>query len=82
MALVVGGDGGGGGGVSVCMCDLADSIVGGLALPACLCPICMQCLQRPKKGMGSSGTGVKVGCELPCGCWGLNLGLLEGQLCL
>lgn len=24
-----------------------------------------------------SGTGVTEGCELPCGCWKLNLGRLE-----
>jgi hypothetical protein len=27
----------------------------------------------------TSGTGVKDGCELPCGCWELNLGPLEEQ---
>ena len=69
--------------VFMCVYDLADSIVCVVALPACMSvTICMQCLQRPKEGMGSPGTGVKVDCKLPCGCWGLNLGLLQDQLCL
>jgi hypothetical protein len=37
-------------------------------LPACLC-----------KGSRSSGTGVTDCCELPCGCWELNLDPLEEQ---
>lgn len=32
----------------------------------------------PLEDVGSSGTGVTDGCELPCKCWELNLGpLLE-----
>jgi hypothetical protein len=31
------------------------------------------------KGVRSSGTGVTDRCELPCGCWELNLGPLEEQ---
>ena len=27
----------------------------------------------------SRGTGLTGDCELPCGCWGLNLGLLDEQ---
>jgi hypothetical protein len=33
--------------------------------------------QRPKEGVTSPRTGVKKGCELPCGCWEVNLGPLE-----
>lgn len=40
-------------------------------LPACV----YECLVpwRPDEGIGSSGTGVTPDCELPCGCWKLNL---------
>ena len=31
------------------------------------------------EGIRSPGTGVTNSCELPCGCWDLNLGLLEEQ---
>ena len=31
------------------------------------------------EGIRSSGTGVTYSCELPCGCWELNLGLLEEE---
>jgi hypothetical protein len=43
---------------------------------ACLCvhATCV-CLVpgRLEEGIGFSRTGVPVGCELPCGCWKLNL---------
>jgi len=41
----------------------------GVWLRVCLC-----------KGVRSPGTGVTDRCELPCGCWELNLGPLEEQL--
>ena len=31
------------------------------------------CHWRPEEGIGSPGIGVTDGCELPCGCWELNL---------
>ena len=31
------------------------------------------------EAVGSPGTGVTDRCELPCGCWELNPGLLEEQ---
>jgi hypothetical protein len=34
---------------------------------------------RPEESVGSPGTGGIDSCELPCGCWELNLGLLEVQ---
>jgi len=34
----------------------------------------MQCLQTPEEGIRSLGIVVTHGCELPCGCWELNLG--------
>jgi len=37
-------------------------------------PACMS-----GEGVRASGTGVIDSCELPCGCWDLNLGLLEEQ---
>jgi hypothetical protein len=33
------------------------------------------------EGVRSSGTGVTDRCELPCGCWELNLGPLKEQSC-
>ena len=39
-----------------------------LCLHVCLC-----------EGVGYSGAGVTDRCELPCGCWELNPGLLEEQ---
>ena len=35
--------------------------------------------KRPEDGIGSLGTEVTDGCELPCGFWESNLGPLEGQ---
>lgn len=32
-----------------------------------------------RKYMGSSGIGVSDPCDLPCGCWELDLGHLEEQ---
>jgi hypothetical protein len=37
------------------------------------------CLLRPEENVGASETEVIDDCELPCGCWELNLGLLEEQ---
>lgn len=34
---------------------------------------------RPEEAIGSPESGVTEGCELPCGCWELNLGCLEEQ---
>ena len=48
-------------------------------LPAvylCALLVCLS-LGRTDKGVGSLGTGVVDGCELPHGCWELNLGPLE-----
>ena len=36
----------------------------------------------PVEGVGSPGTEVTGGCELPCGCWESNLHSLEEQLVL
>jgi hypothetical protein len=44
--------------------------------------MCFCCLQKLEKGTSSSGTGVTDSYELPCGCWELNLGLLEEQMVL
>jgi len=51
-------------------------------LPACVSvyPVSAGCLWRPRKGTGSSGTGITDGCERQCGCWELNLGPLEEDL--
>lgn len=44
-------------------------------------PICMSvhhvCAWCPRKGVGSPGTGVSNGCELPGGCWEPNSGHVE-----
>lgn len=39
-------------------------------------PTCVVCLCE---GVRYSGTGVIVSCELPRGCWEMNLGLVEAQ---
>jgi hypothetical protein len=46
-----------------------------------MCITCVLCTQESQKKKKSqiSGTGVIHGCELLCGCWELNLGLLEEQ---
>ena len=48
------------------------------ALPTWISVHCVHvwCPQRPKKVLTPPGTGVRNGCEPPCGCWDLNLGLL------
>lgn len=48
-------------------------------LPACISVYHMHawCPQRSEEGIRSPGTGVPDNCELPCGCWDLNLGSLE-----
>lgn len=40
-----------------------------VCLHACMCTTCLECTQRPKKGVGSLRTGVKDGREPPRGCW-------------
>jgi hypothetical protein len=40
---------------------------------------CAWWLWRPEESTGSPRTGVTDGCELPCGCWGLNLGPSQEQ---
>lgn len=47
------------------------------------------CIQRvwpvpteAKKSVGCLGTGVADGCELPCGCWALNLGPFQEYIVL
>ena len=49
--------------------------------PACMSVyhIPAQCPGRPEEGIRSPGTGAVDGCELPCGCWELNVGPLQGQ---
>lgn len=37
------------------------------------------CLLKPEDGIRSPVTGVTASCELAGGCWGLNLGPLEGD---
>ena len=41
--------------------------------------MCMQCLQIPEEGTGSSGTIDTDSYELPCECWKLNLNPLKEQ---
>ena len=41
--------------------------------------VCAWCLRRSEDGIRSPGTGVKSGCESPCGCWVLKLGPLQEQ---
>ena len=43
---------------------------------------CAMTTQARKGYIRSSGARVMDGCELVCGCWDLNLGLLEEQLLL
>lgn len=35
--------------------------------------------QRPEESIGNPGTIVTGICELPCGCWKTNMGLLQEQ---
>lgn len=35
------------------------------------------CFQGPEEGIRSPITGVRDGCEPPCQCWDLNIGLLQ-----
>lgn len=39
----------------------------------------VQYLCRPEEGEDYSGSGVTDGCALPCGCYKLNPGLLQGH---
>lgn len=48
----------------------------------CDCTTCMQYLCRTRRGFTYPGTGVRGGCNLPCGFWKLNLGPLEEQTML
>lgn len=50
-------------------------------LPACMCTPCV-CLvltgaRKRELDLGCPGIGVMGSCEPSCGCWGLNVGLLE-----
>ena len=51
-------------------------------LNVCLGTMCMQCPQRPEKGIESLETGVTEDCEPSCGCQDLNPGHPEEQLVL
>lgn len=55
-----------------------------VVLPVCMSVLHMHawCLRRAEKGIGSLKTGVTHGCELPFGCWKLNLSSLEDRLML
>lgn len=48
-------------------------------LHVCIWTMCIQCPQKSGKNIGSPVSGVTEGCELWCGHWDLNLGLLQGQ---
>lgn len=37
------------------------------------------CPWKTEEGFGAPGTGITVGCEIPRGCWVLNLGPLQKQ---
>lgn len=37
-------------------------------------------LKGAEEAVGPPETGLRDGCEPPCGCWESNLGSLEGQL--
>lgn len=41
----------------------------------CKCATCKQCLRKPEEGARS----LPDGCNMSCGCWVLNLGLLKKQ---
>jgi hypothetical protein len=41
--------------------------------------MCMSGATKTRKDIGSLGTGVIDGCELPCGFWELDPGPLEEQ---
>ena len=47
-----------------------------------MCTMCAWCLHRSEEGTKSSATAVMDGCEPPCGCWELNLNLLQEQVFL
>jgi hypothetical protein len=40
----------------------------------------VQCPWKPEEGITSSGTGVTDGCEMLCGYWEPNLGLLGNRV--
>lgn len=48
-------------------------------LPACMhvYHLCGGDQKGPEKDTATSETGVLGGCELPCGCWEPDLGLLQ-----
>ena len=48
-------------------------------LYVCLCTTCMSEAKEASKFIRSLGTRITDGCELPYGCWELNLGPLEEQ---
>ena len=51
-----------------------------LAAWVSLCHVCAWCPQSSEEGMGCSEAEVTDGCEPPCGCWELNLGLLQEKV--
>ena len=50
-------------------------------LPVCrsVCQMHAWYPRRPEEGVREPGTGLTGGCDLPCGCWELNMGPLEEQ---
>lgn len=48
-------------------------------LSVCICTICLQCSERPEKGVGSPGIEVTDVCELSRRCWESNPGPQQGQ---
>lgn len=48
-------------------------------LCVCMYSECLQCRQKPEKGVESPGTGVTDDYEAPLGCWGLKPGPLQDQ---
>ena len=48
-------------------------------LSACMSVHHMCAVQKVTRGHWSLGTEVTDSCEVPCGCWELNLGLLVEQ---
>lgn len=48
-------------------------------LPVCTCVYHLNAPGESGVGMIPPGTGVTEGCDMPCGCWNTNLGLLQKQ---
>lgn len=55
-----------------------------IVLSACMTVyyVCGWCSLWSEEGIGSPGTGVVGGYELPCECWESNLGPLQEQMLL